>query len=239
MEFLESGNTPGSATFHPGSVCNLACVTCGPDNSTRWQQELGRVITAGNPVDIDSQTLAMARRMNGVVICGGEPMLNLSSETMLKNLQPTQQVRVHFNGTVLPKTSFLEESKKFSAIQYCFSIDGVGERFEYLRWPAKWSQVVANIQQLFATAPENVEFAVNITISQLNKLYYQEVVDWVTNTIPHTRTGRSTVINTQPAWEHFLDQQYLADLDKKRSTDWKKLFPLAVIKDRKLNLIPA
>ena len=232
MELLESGNNPGSATFHPGSVCNLACVTCGPNNSTRWQQEMGQAITGGNPTSIDEQTLSMARRMNGVVICGGEPMLNHSSATMLENLQPEQQVRVHFNGTVLPKASFLEQSKKFNTIQYCFSIDGVGERFEYLRWPAQWDQVVNNIQKLMATAPNNVEFAVNITISELNKMYYQEVIDWVTSTIPCNRVGKSTVINTQPAWEHFLDQQYLDDLDKKRNTNWKQLFPLAKIKVR-------
>jgi len=227
MELLESGTCAGSATFHPGSICNLACVTCGPQVSTRWQHELGMPVESGNPKDIDPDTIARAKKMLGVVICGGEPMLNFSSETMLENLNPDQQVRVHFNGTVMPKASFLEKSQRFSRIQYCFSIDGIGERFEYLRWPARWNKVVENIFWLNETAPNNVEFAVNITVSQLNKDYYQEVVDWVHHTMPQRVPGKETVITFNQA-NGSLKQKYLDQLDKKRNSDWRKLFPLSV-----------
>jgi MoaA/NifB/PqqE/SkfB family radical SAM enzyme len=166
--------------------------------------------------------------MTGVVICGGEPMLNFRSETMLKNLNSDQLVRVHFNGTVMPKQSFLDESARFTNIQYCFSIDGAGERFEYLRWPAKWPEVVENILWLVETAPSNIGFAVNVTISQLNKEYYTEIIDWVEQTIPTNRQGKQTVINYNRAGDNLLKRTYLDELDKKRNTDWKKIFPLAI-----------
>jgi MoaA/NifB/PqqE/SkfB family radical SAM enzyme len=226
MELLESGSCPGSATFHPGSICNLACVTCGPDASTRWQKELGMLITPGNPRTIDQDTIIAAKKMTGVIICGGEPMLNFSAEIMLENLQSDQNVRVHFNGTVMPRQSFMDQSSRFERIQYCFSIDGVGKRFEYLRWPAKWDQVVQNILWLVETAPDNVRFSVNITISQLNQNYQDEIVDWVNKTIPHNRNGEKTVITYNDAG-NILTQKYLDTVDKKRNLNWRELFPLA------------
>ena len=228
MELLESGSCPGSATFHPGSICNLACVTCGPDASTRWQRELGIPITPGNPRSIDQSIIATARKMIGVVICGGEPMLNFSSETMLENLRFDQNIRVHFNGTVMPRQSFLDKSAQFNYIRYCFSIDGVGQRFEYLRWPARWHQVVENILWLVETAPANVEFGVNITISQLNRYYQDEIVDWINQTIPQNRNNKKTVITYNQAGDDLLKQHYLDSLDKKRNLNWRELFPLAI-----------
>jgi len=227
MELLESGSCPGSATFNPGSICNLACVTCGPDASTRWQKELGMSIIPGNPRVIDQTVIDRAQSMTGIVVGGGEPVLNFSTETLLLNLNSDQFVSVHFNGTVLPQQSFLDKSSRLPHIRYVFSIDGVGERFEYLRWPAQWDQVVQNVLWLFKNAPDNVEFGVNITISQLNRYYQDEIIDWANQTIPHNRQGKQTHVSYNQTGD-ILRQKYLDDLDKKRNLDWRKLFPLAI-----------
>ena len=228
MRLSESNTCLGSATFYPGSICNLACVTCGPEASTRWQQELGIPIVSGNPRDIDQATIQKAKTMTGIVIGGGEPMLNHSSESMLEHLNSDQQINIHFNGTILPKQSFLDKSERFTHIRYCFSIDGIGERFEYLRWPAKWNTVVDNILWLVDTAPPNVDFSVNITVSQLNKEYYTEVVDWANQTLPQNKQGRKTVITYNQAGENLLLVKYLDDLDKKRKLNWRAVFPNSV-----------
>ena len=227
MELLESGSCPGSATFNPGSICNLACVTCGPDASTRWQRELGLPVDSGNPREINQETINKARLMTGIVIGGGEPVLNFSTESLLENLNSNQMVSVHFNGTVLPRQSFLDKSSKLSNIHYVFSIDGVDKRFEYLRWPAEWNKVVQNILWLIENAPVNIQFGVNITISQLNRPYQDEIVDWVNQTIPHNKHGKKTYISYNQAG-NILKQKYLNDLDKKRNLDWRKIFPLAI-----------
>lgn len=165
--------------------------------------------------------------MTGVIICGGEPILNHSSEVILEHLNVDQNIRIHFNGTVMPKQSFLDKSARFQYIQYCFSIDGVGERFEYLRWPAKWNQVVDNILWLVSAAPDNVGFAVNITVSQLNKPYYTEVIDWIDQTIPQNNQGVKTVVTFNQAGDNLLSLDYLDSIDKKRNLDWRVLFPKA------------
>jgi MoaA/NifB/PqqE/SkfB family radical SAM enzyme len=227
MELLESGTCPGSATFNPGSICNLACVTCGPSASTRWQQELGMPVVPGNPRAIDQEIINQARSMTGLVIGGGEPVLNFSTETLLEHANREQLISVHFNGTVLPKQSFLDKSSRLQNIRYVFSIDGVGQRFEYLRWPAKWDQVIKNILWLWENAPDNVEFGVNITISQLNNRYLTEIVDWVDQNISCNRQGKTTHVSYNQTG-NILTQKYLDDLDKKRNLNWRKLFPLAI-----------
>jgi len=184
-------------------------------------------IIPGNPRVIDQTVIDRAQSMTGIVVGGGEPVLNFSTETLLLNLNSDQFVSVHFNGTVLPQQSFLDKSSRLPHIRYVFSIDGVGERFEYLRWPAQWDQVVQNVLWLFKNAPDNVEFGVNITISQLNRYYQDEIIDWANQTIPHNRQGKQTHVSYNQTGD-ILRQKYLDDLDKKRNLDWRKLFPLAI-----------
>ena len=226
MQLLKSECSPGGATFNPGSVCNLACVTCGPGASTRWQRELNIPIMPGNPKEIPQDIIDSARTLTGIVIGGGEPVLNFSTKALLLSLNPSQKISVHFNGTVLPDQDFLEASKQFENISYVFSIDGTEEQFEYLRWPAKWIRVVDNITNLVQSAPDNIEFGVNITVSQLNKQYYHRVVDWVLQTIPQNNQGKKTHIGYNQT--NMLTQRYLDELDKKRNLNWRTLFPKAV-----------
>jgi MoaA/NifB/PqqE/SkfB family radical SAM enzyme len=227
MQLLESETCPGSATFNPGSICNLACVTCASSASTRWQHELGIPIVQGNPKEIDHDMINRANQMQGIVIGGGEPVLNLSTKTLLSQLNHDVLVSVHFNGTVMPDKLFLEMSARFDTINFVFSLDGTQDRFEYLRWPGKWNVVTKNIKKMYSTVPDNVGFGVNITLSQLNKHYYQEIVEWVNSEIPYNRTGKSTHISYNHAGD-ILNQQYLDGLDLRRGTNWRAQFPLAV-----------
>ena len=69
------------------------------------------------------------------------------------------------------------------------SLDGVGEQFEYLRWPANWQQVTSNIMNMRATLPVNVMFLIEETVSIFN-LRYQNVLDtWVKNNFATNRLG--------------------------------------------------
>jgi len=184
-------------------------------------------VVPGNPRAIDQEIIDQARSMTGLVIGGGEPVLNFSTETLLEHANREQLISVHFNGTVLPKQSFLDKSSRLQNIRYVFSIDGAGQRFEYLRWPAKWDRVIKNILWLWKNAPDNVEFGVNITISQLNNHYLTEIVDWVDQNISCNRQGKTTHVSYNQTGD-ILTQKYLDDLDLKRNLNWRKLFPLAI-----------
>jgi MoaA/NifB/PqqE/SkfB family radical SAM enzyme len=188
---------------------------------------MGQPITGGNPREIDANTITEIHSLDGIVVGGGEPVLNFSTKTLLEVANEDQEILIHFNGTVRPDQEFLDLCKRFKSLVFCFSIDGVGERFEYLRWPAKWDRVQSNVAWMRDSAPDNVRFAVNITVSPLNKHYYPEIIDWVKQAIPCNRAGVETHISYNHTGD-ILPLKYLDSLDIKRNQDWKKLFPLAI-----------
>jgi hypothetical protein len=57
-------------------------------------------------------------------------------------------------------------------------LDGIGDRFDYIRYPLKWSQVEKNVIRMLNELPGNVQFKLNHTINILNLYYYDEFKDW-------------------------------------------------------------
>ena len=227
MKLLENSRNPGAYTFHPGSICNLACTTCGPDASTRWQLEKNMIASSENPTILSKDVLEELPRVRSVVICGGEPVLNRSTHSLMKALDPSITVRLHFNGTVMPKQDLLETTSKFRDIIFAISVDDTEERFEYLRWPAKWSKVVDNVKWLKNHSPDNVKFAVVTTVSTLNQQSHRSVEQWVKNTIATNNQGQITTMDYN--YTNVFDKaSYFDNLDSKRGTNWRKCFPDAV-----------
>ena len=72
------------------------------------------------------------------------------------------------------------------------SLDGVGERFEYLRWPATWRQVTDNIMHIRETAPSNTMFLIEETVSIFNFYYMNELDAWAKNNFTANREGDVT-----------------------------------------------
>ena len=64
---------------------------------------------------------------------------------------------------------------KFSNLNFCFSIDGVGPVFEYVRWPLKWSDIENNINWC---REQNIDVSVSYTLSNINLFYHDETVKW-------------------------------------------------------------
>jgi sulfatase maturation enzyme AslB (radical SAM superfamily) len=79
------------------------------------------------------------------------------------------------NGNVSLTTKQLDILSKFTDLNICISIDGVGPVFEYLRWPGKWPTLLDNIKK-FKQITKNI--SISYTISSLNILYYQQTIDW-------------------------------------------------------------
>ena len=215
MELNRHETNPKLATFDPGNICNLACSTCDENHSTRWQK------LKNLPIKSDAfNTTIDDLDFTGIehlVIGGGEPILHKSTHEVLEKLKHTDmKFLVHFNGTVKPSIDFLTTCSYYDDMTICFSIDGVEEHFEYLRWPAKWTKVDSNVKWIVKHAPANIKFSVNITISLLNKETHKLVVDWAKVTLPEDHyisyNSAGTKLTT-------FDK-----IDKLRGTDWRKTF---------------
>jgi len=184
--------------------CNLACRTCGTHSSTFWQKHLKKHgewrTTIGLPQQHKNVIKALEKLnlsdLQMLVFAGGETLLGQSYWEVVEWLADNvpnakQQLTLCFqtNGTqpIAPRNYDL--INRFHLVKLHISLDGVGEKFEYLRWPAEWNQVVDNILQIKQTAPSNVMFLIEETISIFNLWYTDELSNWVQQNFSTNREG--------------------------------------------------
>ena len=96
------------------------------------------------------------------------------------------------NGTQTIPERYYELVNKFDLVKLHISLDGVGEKFEYQRWPADWNQVVDNILSIREQAPVNTMFLLEETLSIFNVIYQSELETWHRNTFDTNRLGDVT-----------------------------------------------
>lgn len=200
--------------------CNLACRSCGPESSTMWIKHL-KDNNLDTPVLSDTSNLEKIKsilkkldlsNIGMIQFCGGETLLGNSywqAAELLAELVPDAKNRLELgfqtNGTQSIDPKYYDLIDKFKLVKLLVSIDGVGEKFEYLRWPASWNQTVDNIFQLRDTLPSNVMFFVQECTSCLNLFYSDEVKNWVKTNFNCNREGDPTDHNTQLAKHEYLN----------------------------------
>jgi len=221
--------------------CNLACRSCGTWSSTFWQKHLkehGEWNQAvGAPQQHDNVITALEKldlsNLRMLVFCGGETLLGQASWEVTKWLADNvpnakQQLTLCFqtNGTqpIHPRNYALID--RFHLVKLHVSLDGTKEKFEYLRWPASWSQVVDNMMQIRATAPSNVMFLIEETVSIFNLFYLSEVEKWVQTKFSVNREGDITRHTKHLAWGEFnlgnCTQEYV---DAMQNSNYRNLIP--------------
>jgi hypothetical protein len=92
------------------------------------------------------------------------------------------QVEIHYNtnGTQYPEAA---EAiwRHFKTVEIAFSLDDVGERFEYQRTNAVWADVCANLDR-FRDLKEihpNIELQVCTTVNVFNVRYLGDIAAWL------------------------------------------------------------
>jgi MoaA/NifB/PqqE/SkfB family radical SAM enzyme len=91
-------------------------------------------------------------------------------------------IHINTNGTI-----WNEEIQnillKFRSVQLDISIDGINDRFEYMRFPAKWDTVEHNIDRYKELAENNshINLHIIITVSALNIYYADETWEYFNN----------------------------------------------------------
>jgi sulfatase maturation enzyme AslB (radical SAM superfamily) len=141
-----------TASIAFGNTCNLKCITCGSHSSSRWHDEYLEIYGKNfqhvkfyrNDFvdDFVSQTPGIIH----LDIPGGEPFLSGVAEQkkMLNHYVESGQasnISLHYttNATVFPDAEWWQLWSHFQEIDMQLSIDGVGARYEYIRYPAVWN----------------------------------------------------------------------------------------------------
>lgn len=175
-----------------GNVCNIKCITCSPYASSRWQKEHKDLYNQKIPIiekfrkNIIGSITDIAPDLVHVDIHGGEPFLSGIDEhrQLLDHYIATGQAKnitIHYNtnGTIWPEEWFARW-QHFKEIDLQLSIDGVGERFEYIRYPADWTTTLGNIKQYieYERTHDNFRISVSHTVSAFNIYYLEEFIIW-------------------------------------------------------------
>jgi sulfatase maturation enzyme AslB (radical SAM superfamily) len=112
---------------------------------------------------IDALSKLDLSNLRQLVFCGGETLLGQEYWDVAKWLadhvpNAKQQLTLCFqtNGTQPVRPENFDIIEKFYLVKLHISLDGIQDRFEYLRWPASWNQVTDNILNLRETLPGNV-----------------------------------------------------------------------------------
>lgn len=163
---------PFTLDIRAGNTCNLKCVMCRPNESSKWFNDATKILDVAtnssvlsdweNKVNINTKNFTWVEReefwndfkelvptLKEIIFGGGEPFLSKSINNLIKYMVDTGhsshiKIRFHTNGTNIPE-SFWELVDNFREIELLFSIDGFAEQNYYVRYPAEWDQIVKNL----------------------------------------------------------------------------------------------
>jgi sulfatase maturation enzyme AslB (radical SAM superfamily) len=196
----------GSIELSFDTKCNAACLSCGAWASSTWRKYDYKHQLNDHGPEIDRSDELLQQIINNInldnvqhiYILGGEPFFSSSNLKFLQHLHKNHTnlneivLKYQTNGSVTPEPEVIELWGAFKQVEVSFSIDGVGERFDYLRWPLKWDRVEKNIKYLLEAT--NVKFEFNATISPLSILYFNEIEKWVSGIVPKSRILNQNMI---------------------------------------------
>lgn len=198
-------------------ACNLACIMCHPSSSSTWAKELelsaadlkliGRKFQKANKIQ-NALDLSFIKKLH---FNGGEPLLNNDQFDLLDHMDLSNTViSYNTNGTIWPSDRLIDLWKQAKLVKLFFSIDAIGEQFEYIRYPAKWAEVSENLIKMKKELPGNVMFSFNSTVGCYNAFEIIDVWKWFDENLSTNREGDPSDFCWQLAYNYDIESLTLA-----------------------------
>lgn len=230
-----------------GNVCNVACRTCNPASSSKWRNEydeLQKTLTFSiNNYDTmegfrwperDSFWEDLLQHCDNVktfYINGGEPTLIKQHFKFLERLADMGRtdVKLWYNINMTNMNEeIIEIWRKFDNVKISCSIDDLGERNEYIRWPTKWNDVIKNFLRL---KEENFELDVTQTVSFMNypnidtmwKFFHEEHGVWVHHNYVYDPSFLSPTVLPK-AFRNELHEKFKSTFPEWKINELKNMF---------------
>jgi MoaA/NifB/PqqE/SkfB family radical SAM enzyme len=135
------------------NLCNLACVYCGPEFSSRWADEMQETIARPDPAQLEQfkqYIFEHAATLKHVYLAGGEPLLmkeNLELLELLQQVNPDVNLRVNTNLTKTA-TQVFDRICEFKNVHWTISVETQQDEFEYIRFGHTWSDFLENLTRI-------------------------------------------------------------------------------------------
>jgi MoaA/NifB/PqqE/SkfB family radical SAM enzyme len=186
-----------------GNICNLKCRICGSWSSSQFASEEIAQLPRDQQKQSHAYTMLRAgawprentqfwQQIDSVLtdiryieFTGGEPFMIEEHFDMLQGIVDrgiADQVEIHYNTN---GTQYPERGEKiwrhFRKVEIAFSIDDTGDRFEYQRSNAVWTEVCENIDR-FRDLKEihaNIHLQICATVNVFNIRYIDQLAVWL------------------------------------------------------------
>jgi hypothetical protein len=187
-------NVPAWMEITIDTTCNAACIMCGPYHSTTWRKQ---EIKFGfkTPDQVTDPVTPMVwlnviknkfplNFVKSISFLGGEPFESSVPQEFLTLLKSTHgslsdvSVKFSTNASIRPGDQLLDLLAECKSVTLTLSIDGIGERFEYVRYPILWSRIEPNISYMKSLNLPDMHFNIVSTINALNIYYFDELEHW-------------------------------------------------------------
>jgi MoaA/NifB/PqqE/SkfB family radical SAM enzyme len=233
-----------------GNICNLKCRICGSWSSSKWaEEELAYMPKGFNKKEHIAYTWlkqgAWPRKtttfwdnmrellpnIKYFEFTGGEPWMIKEHWELLQYAVDTghsKHIDIHYNtnGTQWPRTKDFDAYtlfQHFGRVDIAFSIDNVGNRFEYERYGAEWdtaNRIIDEIHLYRNNSIKNITTQLCFTINIQNVYYLDELLAWA-----DTKGFGDIYFNMMHSPDH-MSVQYMTPqakdlvLDKLKTTFW-------------------
>ncbi|CAB4164144.1 Radical_SAM domain containing protein [uncultured Caudovirales phage] len=232
------------------NVCNLKCIICGPRYSSLWRDEYKKL---GYPLLSITESKKQTKHNNlfvnldfskleAIHFQGGEPFLTSDHKKILQKAKEDGSiskltVSYNTNGTVLPDEETINLWKLAKLVKVYFSIDSIGESFNYVRFPADWKQVEHNIiNGFFKITDPNIIFSIGPTVNITNVFYIGDIISWLYKNIPCNLQGDQTEIYINPVGNVSYGGQVLNLKNLSKELQQKAIAYLEQFKEHKVIL---
>lgn len=188
-----------------GNTCNLKCIMCSPHDSSMWTPEHKKVYPLFQSPLIKKQmkwdkelhentwyenpkfwneVYEQIPNIKQLYFAGGEPLLIKEHKVLLLEIIKrgyAKQISLRYNTNgVLVNEEIIEVWSQFKKVKVGVSLDGLGKRGEYIRYPLNWKTVEKNLM-LLDNAPDNIQTNIAMAVQILNIKHVPDFVKWKVN----------------------------------------------------------
>lgn len=201
----EDGSIPFNLQYldlRLGHTCNLKCIMCSPHDSSLWVSEHKKVFPIFQSQLVKKQMTWHAEEFNNywhenpkfwqeiyqqipnikqLYFAGGEPLLIKEHKIFLNEIIKSGyaskiSLRYNTNG-ILISDEIIDIWKKFRKVKVGISLDGMGERVHYIRYPLEWKTIEENLRKLDNT-PDSIHCNIALAAQILNIKHIPDFIKW-------------------------------------------------------------
>jgi len=191
-----------------GTKCNLKCVMCSPHDSSLWVKDwqelypqienetLKQTMMWANKGQVDhasynwhknnpvfwEQLYEQIPHMKQLYFAGGEPLIIDEHYTLLErviDMGYAKNIELRYNSNGVEwRDDLFELWSHFKLVRFHYSVDDIGERNDYVRYPSKWERNEEVFNILDTQTGNNTEVTIACAVQALNIHYIPDFLKW-------------------------------------------------------------